>query len=96
MRRFLKKTTLPTGTSYAILTTEAEPKPHGASKAQRVRSIMNDIPEGTPSRAELRDQQDHAEQDEGQARQLLGRLAHPISDAGAEPKADLGDDERLG
>ncbi len=43
MRRFLKKTTLPPGTSYAILTTEAEPKPDGASRWQRVRPIMNEI-----------------------------------------------------
>jgi hypothetical protein len=46
MRRFLKKTALPTGTSYAILTTEAEPKPDTASKWQRVRPIMNEILEG--------------------------------------------------
>ncbi len=43
MRRFLRKTTLPTGTSYAILTTEAEPKPDGATQGQRVRPIMNEI-----------------------------------------------------
>ena len=46
MRRFLKKTTLPTGSSYAILTTEAEPNPDGASKWQRVGPIMNEILEG--------------------------------------------------
>jgi hypothetical protein len=43
MRRFLRKTTLPAGTSYAILTTEAEPKPDSASKRQRVRPTMNEI-----------------------------------------------------
>lgn len=46
MRRFLKKTTLPPGTSYAILTTEAEPKPDAESKWQRVRPLMNEILEG--------------------------------------------------
>jgi len=53
MRRFLKKVTLPAGTSYAILTTEAAPKPdkktgrmpteEELAKWQRVRPIMNDI-----------------------------------------------------
>jgi len=53
MRRFLKKVTLPTGTRYAILTTEAAPKPNKKtgrmpteaelSKWQHVRPIMNEI-----------------------------------------------------
>src|SRR5579862_205799 len=53
MRRFLKKVTLPTGTMYAILTTEAAPKPDKKTgrmpteaelaKWQRVRPIMNEI-----------------------------------------------------
>jgi len=53
MRRFLKKVKLPTGTSYAILTTEAAPKPdkktgrmpteEELAKYQRVRPIMNEI-----------------------------------------------------
>lgn len=56
MRRFLKKVTLPTGTRYAILTTEAAPKPdkktgrmpteEELAKWQRVRPIMNEILQG--------------------------------------------------
>ena len=56
MRRFLKKVTLPAGTRYAILTTEAAPKPdkktgrlpteEEMAKWQRVRPIMNEILEG--------------------------------------------------
>lgn len=56
MRRFLKKVSLPAGTSYAILTTEAAPKPdkktgrvpteEELSKWQRVRPIMNEILQG--------------------------------------------------
>jgi hypothetical protein len=53
MRRFLKKVRLPAGTKYAILTTEAAPKPdkktgrtpteEDTAKWQRVRPIMNEI-----------------------------------------------------
>src|SRR6201993_1395973 len=53
MRRFLKKVKLPAGTRYAILTTEAAPKPdkktgrmpteEELAKWQRVRPIMNEI-----------------------------------------------------
>jgi hypothetical protein len=53
MRRFLKKVELPAGTRYAILTTEAAPKPdkktgeipteEELAKWQRVRPIMNEI-----------------------------------------------------
>jgi hypothetical protein len=53
MRRFLKKAELPTGTRYALLTTEAAPKPdkktgrmpteEELAKWQRVRPIMNEI-----------------------------------------------------
>jgi hypothetical protein len=53
MRRFLKKVMLPAGTKYAILTTEAAPKPDKKTgriptedemaKWQRVRPIMNEI-----------------------------------------------------
>ena len=53
MRRFLKKIRLPEGTPYAILTTEAAPKPdkktgrmpteEELAKWQRVRPIMNDL-----------------------------------------------------
>jgi menaquinone-dependent protoporphyrinogen IX oxidase len=53
MRRFLKKLDLPVGTHYAILTTEAAPKPDRKTgqmpteaeraKWQRVRPIMNEI-----------------------------------------------------
>ena len=56
MRRFLVKVALPVGTPYAILTTEAEPKPdrktgrmpteEEQAKYQRVRPIMNEILEG--------------------------------------------------
>ncbi|MFZ0973852.1 MAG: hypothetical protein WAN22_16595 [Solirubrobacteraceae bacterium] len=56
MRRFLKKLTLPAGTRYAILTTEAAPKPDKKTgrtptedelaKWQRVRPIMNEILQG--------------------------------------------------
>jgi menaquinone-dependent protoporphyrinogen IX oxidase len=56
MRRFLKKVSLPDGARYAILTTEAMPKPDKKSgrvpteeelaKYQRVRPIMNEILEG--------------------------------------------------
>lgn len=53
MRRFLKRVKLPRGTTYAILTTEAAPKPdkktgrmpteEELAKWQRVRPIMNEI-----------------------------------------------------
>jgi len=53
MRRFLKKVALPSGTKYAILTTEAAPQPdkktglvpteEEMAKWQRVRPIMNEI-----------------------------------------------------
>jgi hypothetical protein len=53
MRRFLKRVKLPTGTRYAILTTEATPRPdkktgripteEELAKWQRVRPIMNEI-----------------------------------------------------
>lgn len=52
MRRFLKKVELPTGTKYAILTTEAAPHPDRAGHVpsdeematwQHVRPIMNQI-----------------------------------------------------
>ena len=53
MRRFLKKITLPSGTMYAILTTEGAPQPdkktgrmpteEEQSKWQRVIPIMNEI-----------------------------------------------------
>ena len=53
MRRFLHKVRLPAGTKYAVLTTEAAPKPDKKTgctptddepdKWQRVRPIMNDI-----------------------------------------------------
>jgi hypothetical protein len=56
MRRFLKRTELPAGTRYAILTTEAAPKPdkktgrmpteEELAKWQRVRPIMNEILQG--------------------------------------------------
>jgi menaquinone-dependent protoporphyrinogen IX oxidase len=56
MRRFLKKVKLPAGTRYAILTTEAAPKPdkktgrmpteEELAKWQRVRPIMNEILQG--------------------------------------------------
>jgi menaquinone-dependent protoporphyrinogen IX oxidase len=56
MRRFLKKLKLPPGTRYAILTTEAAPKPdkktgqvpneQELAKWQRVRPIMNEILQG--------------------------------------------------
>ena len=57
MRRFLKKVELPVGTKYAILTTEAAPKPdkktgrvpdrgEELAKWQRVRPIMNEILQG--------------------------------------------------
>jgi hypothetical protein len=56
MRRFLKKATLPAGTRYAILTTEAAPKPDTKTgrlpteaelaRYQRVRPIMNEILQG--------------------------------------------------
>jgi menaquinone-dependent protoporphyrinogen IX oxidase len=57
MRRFLKKVELPAGTKYAILTTEAAPKPDRktgrvptdeelAATGQRVRPIMNEILQG--------------------------------------------------
>jgi hypothetical protein len=57
MRRFLKKVELPAGTKYAILTTEAAPKPDKktgrvptdeelAATGQRVRPIMNEILQG--------------------------------------------------
>lgn len=53
MRRFLKKVTLPSGTKYAILTTEGAPQPdkktgkmpteEEIAKWERVRPIMNEI-----------------------------------------------------
>ena len=53
MRRFLKRVKLPSGTRYAILTTEAAPRPdkktgrmpteEELAKWQRVRPIMNEI-----------------------------------------------------
>jgi hypothetical protein len=56
MRRFLRKVTLPPGTPYALMTTEAAPKPDKtmgrlpadgeSSKYQRVRPIMNEILQG--------------------------------------------------
>ena len=56
MRRFLKEVKLPAGTRYAILTTEAMPKPDKKTgrlptedelaKYQRVRPIMNEILQG--------------------------------------------------
>ena len=56
MRRFLKKVTLPTGTTYAVLTTELAPKPNKKTgrvptederaKWQRVIPIMNEILQG--------------------------------------------------
>jgi hypothetical protein len=56
MRRFLKKLGLPEGTRYAILTTEAAPKPDKKTgrvpsddeldRWQRVRPIMNQILQG--------------------------------------------------
>ena len=56
MRRFLKKVRLPAGTKYAILTTEAAPKPdkktgrmpteEDMAKWQRVRPIMNEMLQG--------------------------------------------------
>jgi menaquinone-dependent protoporphyrinogen IX oxidase len=56
MRRFLKKVGLPAGTRYAVLTTEAAPKPdkktgrmpteEELARYQRVRPIMNEILEG--------------------------------------------------
>ena len=56
MRRFLKRTELPAGTHYAILTTEGAPKPdkktgrvpteEELAKWQRVRPIMNEILQG--------------------------------------------------
>lgn len=56
MRRFLKKVELPAGTPYAILTTEAAPKPdkktgrmpteEELAKWQRVRPIMNELLQG--------------------------------------------------
>lgn len=56
MRRFLAKVTLPAGTDYAVLTTEAAPKPdRGTGRVpteeelarwQRVRPIMNEILQG--------------------------------------------------
>ena len=56
MRRYLKKVNLAAGTRYAILTTEAMPKPdrktgqmpteEEQAKRQRVRPIMNEILQG--------------------------------------------------
>jgi menaquinone-dependent protoporphyrinogen IX oxidase len=56
MRRFLKKVGLPAGTKYAVLTTEAAPRPDKKSgrmpteeelaRYQRVRPIMNEILQG--------------------------------------------------
>ena len=56
MRRFLKKVSLPAGSRYAILTTEAMPKPdkktgrvpteEQLARYQRVRPIMNELLQG--------------------------------------------------
>jgi hypothetical protein len=56
MRRFLKKVGLPGGTKYAVLTTEAAPRPdkktgkmpteEELARYQRVRPIMNEILQG--------------------------------------------------
>jgi len=56
MRRFLKKVGLPAGTKYAVLTTEAAPRPdkktgempteEELARYQRVRPIMNEILQG--------------------------------------------------
>ena len=57
MRRFLKKVDLPAGTKYAILTTEAAPRPDRKTgrvptdeelmaTGQRVRPIMNEVLQG--------------------------------------------------
>jgi len=56
MRRFLKRLNLPAGTRYALLTTEAAPRPdkktgriptdEELAKYQRVRPIMNEILQG--------------------------------------------------
>lgn len=56
MNRFLKKVNLPAGTRYALLTTEAVPRPdkktgripteQELAKSQRVRPIMNEILQG--------------------------------------------------
>jgi hypothetical protein len=56
MRRFLKKVSLPAGSRYAILTTEAMPKPdkktgrlpteEELARYQRVRPIMNELLQG--------------------------------------------------
>jgi menaquinone-dependent protoporphyrinogen IX oxidase len=56
MRRFLKKVRLPAGTKYAVLTTEAAPKPdkktgrmpteEELAKWQRVRPMINEILQG--------------------------------------------------
>jgi hypothetical protein len=56
MRRFLDKVQLPAGTKYAVLTTEAAPRPdkrtgqmpteEELAKWQRVRPIMNEILQG--------------------------------------------------
>ncbi len=56
MRRFLRKVRLPAGTTYAILTTEAAPRPdkktgrmpteEELARWQRVRPIMNEILQG--------------------------------------------------
>ena len=53
MRRFLKKASVPAGARYAILTTEAMPRPdkktgrvpteEELARSQRVRSIMNEL-----------------------------------------------------
>jgi flavodoxin len=56
MRRFLKKTLLPSGTKYVLLTTEGAPRPdkktgrmpteEEQAKWQRVRPVMNEILQG--------------------------------------------------
>ncbi len=56
MRRFLKKINLPSGTKYALLTTEGAPRPdkktgrmpteEEQAKWQRVRPVMNEILQG--------------------------------------------------
>ena len=56
MRRFLKKTQLPAGTRYALLTTEGAPRPdkktgrmpteEESARWQKVRPTMNDILQG--------------------------------------------------
>ncbi len=46
MRRFLSKLELPTGTPYALLTTEMVPQPDKTDSLQQVRKIMDKILQG--------------------------------------------------